>query len=134
MSLPAIAIERSKLTNFIVFLLVVGGLLSYSQLGRLEDPPPAPDPTAHPWTPAKRPNPSKPTPRHDHGSVPEDGRIPHRHPTRPRQNARGLIGRLIPHSDVSQNPNAAIFSGFTILSRPATIFPIVIFGFVVTCF
>lgn len=38
MSLPAIAIERSKLTWFVVFLLVVGGLFSYFQLGRLEDP------------------------------------------------------------------------------------------------
>ena len=38
MSLPAVAIERSKLTWFIVFLIVVGGLFSYFNLGRLEDP------------------------------------------------------------------------------------------------
>jgi len=38
MNLAAIAIERATLTNFLVFLLVVGGIASYFQLGRLEDP------------------------------------------------------------------------------------------------
>ncbi len=38
MNLTSIAIERRTLTNFVVFLIVVGGLLSYVNLGRLEDP------------------------------------------------------------------------------------------------
>ena len=38
MNLTGAAIERKALTNFLVGLLVVGGLLSYFQLGRLEDP------------------------------------------------------------------------------------------------
>jgi multidrug efflux pump subunit AcrB len=38
MSLPAQAIERSTLTRFLVFLILVGGIFSYLQLGRLEDP------------------------------------------------------------------------------------------------
>ena len=38
MSLPAQAIERSVLTNFLVILLVVGGVAAYLDLGRLEDP------------------------------------------------------------------------------------------------
>ncbi len=38
MNLPRFAIEHKTLTQFIVFLLVVGGLLSYGELGRLEDP------------------------------------------------------------------------------------------------
>lgn len=38
MNLPATAIERSTFTKFMVFLLVVGGVFSYFQLGRLEDP------------------------------------------------------------------------------------------------
>lgn len=38
MNLPKFAVERTKLTNFFAFLLLVGGLFSYNQLGRLEDP------------------------------------------------------------------------------------------------
>ncbi len=38
MNLPRFAIEHKTLTNFVVVLLVVGGLWSYTQLGRLEDP------------------------------------------------------------------------------------------------
>jgi multidrug efflux pump subunit AcrB len=38
MNLPAIAIERTTLTKFMVLLLLVGGIFSYFQLGRLEDP------------------------------------------------------------------------------------------------
>jgi multidrug efflux pump subunit AcrB len=38
MSLPEIAIQRSKLTNFIVALILIGGTLTYFKLGRLEDP------------------------------------------------------------------------------------------------
>ena len=38
MNLTSIAIERKTLTNFVVFLIVAGGLLSYINLGRLEDP------------------------------------------------------------------------------------------------
>ena len=38
MNLPQLAIENKAFTNFMVFLLVAGGLYSYSQLGRLEDP------------------------------------------------------------------------------------------------
>ncbi|MHC4093035.1 MAG: efflux RND transporter permease subunit, partial [Planctomycetota bacterium] len=38
MNLTRLAIEKKTLTNFVVFLLVVGGLLSYMTLGRLEDP------------------------------------------------------------------------------------------------
>jgi len=37
-SLTQFAIEKKTLTQFVVFLLVVGGLLSYMSLGRLEDP------------------------------------------------------------------------------------------------
>lgn len=38
MSLTAFAIERKKLTVFFSFLLLLGGLFSYGELGRLEDP------------------------------------------------------------------------------------------------
>nr|NIO09398.1 AcrB/AcrD/AcrF family protein [Deltaproteobacteria bacterium] len=38
MSLPALAIEKKTVTYFGVFLLVVGGIFSYFQLGQLEDP------------------------------------------------------------------------------------------------
>jgi multidrug efflux pump subunit AcrB len=38
MSLTRFAIENKILTNFVVFLLVVGGIYSYFELGRLEDP------------------------------------------------------------------------------------------------
>ena len=38
MSLPALAIENKTVTNFVVFLLLVGGIFSYFQLGQLEDP------------------------------------------------------------------------------------------------
>jgi multidrug efflux pump subunit AcrB len=38
MNLPRIAIENKVFTNFVVFLLVAGGLWSYMNLGRLEDP------------------------------------------------------------------------------------------------
>ena len=38
MSLPAQAIERKTLTRFLVFLILAGGIFSYFQLGRLEDP------------------------------------------------------------------------------------------------
>ena len=37
MNLTRFAVERKTLTNFIVFLLVAGGLYSYSELGRLVD-------------------------------------------------------------------------------------------------
>ena len=38
MNLPRYAIDNKVFTNFIVTLLVVGGLWSYMNLGRLEDP------------------------------------------------------------------------------------------------
>jgi len=38
MNLPAIAIQRRAITNFLTLLVVVGGLYCYSQLGQLEDP------------------------------------------------------------------------------------------------
>ncbi len=38
MNLTQIALDKRTLINFIVFLVVVGGLLSYATLGRLEDP------------------------------------------------------------------------------------------------
>ncbi|WNC74137.1 efflux RND transporter permease subunit [Thalassotalea psychrophila] len=38
MNLPEFAIERKKLTMFFSFLLFIGGLYSYQNLGRLEDP------------------------------------------------------------------------------------------------
>lgn len=38
MNLPRFAIEHKTLTNFLVFLVVVGGIYSYFALGRLEDP------------------------------------------------------------------------------------------------
>ena len=38
MNLTRFAIENRTLTNFLVFLVVVGGLYSYFQLGQLEDP------------------------------------------------------------------------------------------------
>ncbi len=38
MSLPRFAVENSVLTNFIVFLVFVGGIYSYFALGQLEDP------------------------------------------------------------------------------------------------
>jgi multidrug efflux pump subunit AcrB len=38
MNLTRFAIEKKVLIQFIIFLFVVGGLLSYSSLGRLEDP------------------------------------------------------------------------------------------------
>ena len=38
MNLTRFAVENKTLTNFIVFLLVFGGFISYFELGRLEDP------------------------------------------------------------------------------------------------
>ena len=38
MNLTSFALERKTLTNFLVFLIVVGGVFSFSTLGRLEDP------------------------------------------------------------------------------------------------
>jgi multidrug efflux pump subunit AcrB len=38
MSLAAIAIEKSAITNFVIVLLVLGGIGSYFALGQLEDP------------------------------------------------------------------------------------------------
>jgi multidrug efflux pump subunit AcrB len=38
MSLPSLAIEKKTVTLFVVFLLLVGGIFSYFQLGQLEDP------------------------------------------------------------------------------------------------
>ena len=38
MNLTRFAIEKKTFTNFVVFLLLVGGLISYFSLGRLEDP------------------------------------------------------------------------------------------------
>ena len=38
MSLPEIAIDKKPVTYFVVFLLVAGGIFSYTQLGQLEDP------------------------------------------------------------------------------------------------
>ena len=38
MNLPALAIQRRPITNFLTLLVVVGGLYCYSQLGQLEDP------------------------------------------------------------------------------------------------
>jgi multidrug efflux pump subunit AcrB len=37
-NLPAIALEKRTLTNFLTVLLLLGGIFSYFQLGRLEDP------------------------------------------------------------------------------------------------
>ena len=38
MNLPAFALKRTTLTNFLATLLAIGGVFSYFQLGRLEDP------------------------------------------------------------------------------------------------
>jgi multidrug efflux pump subunit AcrB len=38
MNLTSFALERETFTNFLVFLIVVGGVFSFSTLGRLEDP------------------------------------------------------------------------------------------------
>jgi len=38
MNLPAFAIKRKTLANFLVVLITIGGIWSYFQLGRLEDP------------------------------------------------------------------------------------------------
>ncbi len=38
MNLTSFALDKSVLTNFVVVLLIVGGLFSYQTLGRLEDP------------------------------------------------------------------------------------------------
>ncbi|MEE8153943.1 MAG: efflux RND transporter permease subunit [Phycisphaerales bacterium] len=38
MNLPAVAMKRKTLTNFLATLLFIGGVFSYFQLGRLEDP------------------------------------------------------------------------------------------------
>jgi multidrug efflux pump subunit AcrB len=38
MNLTRFSFERENLTNFLVFLVVVGGILSFATLGRLEDP------------------------------------------------------------------------------------------------
>ena len=38
MNLSRFAVEHKTLTNFIVFLIVVGGIYSYFTLGQLEDP------------------------------------------------------------------------------------------------
>ena len=38
MNLTRFAIEHKTLTNFLVFLVFVGGIYSYFQLGQLEDP------------------------------------------------------------------------------------------------
>ena len=38
MNLTGFALERQTLTNFLVFLIVAGGLFSFATLGRLEDP------------------------------------------------------------------------------------------------
>ncbi len=38
MNLTSFALERGNLTNFLVFLIVVGGIFSFATLGRLEDP------------------------------------------------------------------------------------------------
>lgn len=38
MNLPALAIEKRAITQFITFLVLVGGLFCYFQLGQLEDP------------------------------------------------------------------------------------------------
>ncbi|MHC5115023.1 MAG: efflux RND transporter permease subunit [Planctomycetota bacterium] len=38
MNLPAFALKRRVLTNFLATLLAIGGIFSYFQLGRLEDP------------------------------------------------------------------------------------------------
>ena len=38
MNLTAFALKRKTLTNFLVLLLMVGGIFSYFKLGRLEDP------------------------------------------------------------------------------------------------
>ena len=38
MNLTKIALDKQTLINFCVFLIVIGGLLSYATLGRLEDP------------------------------------------------------------------------------------------------
>ena len=38
MNLTAFALKRKTLTNFLVLLLVIGGIFSYFNLGRLEDP------------------------------------------------------------------------------------------------
>ena len=38
MNLTAFALDKSIFVNFIVGLFVIGGLLSYATMGRLEDP------------------------------------------------------------------------------------------------
>ena len=38
MNLPALAIEKKTVSYFVIFLLLVGGIFSYFQLGQLEDP------------------------------------------------------------------------------------------------
>ncbi|MCZ6499045.1 MAG: efflux RND transporter permease subunit, partial [Gammaproteobacteria bacterium] len=38
MNLTQIALDKRTLTNFVIFLIVAGGLLSYMTMGRLEDP------------------------------------------------------------------------------------------------
>ena len=38
MSLPKLAIEQRAVTYFVVFLILVGGIFSFFQLGWLEDP------------------------------------------------------------------------------------------------
>ncbi|UCD73786.1 MAG: efflux RND transporter permease subunit, partial [Phycisphaerales bacterium] len=38
MNLPAFALKRRVLTNFLGCLIAIGGIFSYFQLGRLEDP------------------------------------------------------------------------------------------------
>ncbi len=38
MNLTSFALERKNFTNFLVFLLVAGGILSFLTLGKLEDP------------------------------------------------------------------------------------------------
>ncbi len=38
MNLAKIAIEKKAVTYFTVFLLLIGGVMSYFQLGQLEDP------------------------------------------------------------------------------------------------
>lgn len=38
MNLARFAVEHKTLTNFLVFLIVVGGIYSYFDLGQLEDP------------------------------------------------------------------------------------------------
>ena len=38
MNLTAIALEKRAISYFAIFLIVVGGIYSYFQLGQLEDP------------------------------------------------------------------------------------------------